>query len=190
MAKEIRDWFNRDDPNHVAAYFRFRRTGEWPAGFIGTDVWFQDGWEEELLRRTSEHRPPQAVTLMVEEYSRVLEIVEKLAFQGYEFILDTLGLDRLSLRVRYWEPDVMTGVIEDQLSREWVFPHGQTVGQLVQTAFKAILTSLEHRAREHFLFRGKPVLQPHLDVEQVWAMLPDRETHSSETVLWTVDKTE
>ncbi len=106
------------------------------------------------------------------ELDRIADIVDKIAFPGYTFLVDTVAGRLYSIRVRYVEPDVMSGVPEEQNGRQWVIPEGQTRGQIVQTCFKAILTSLEHRAREHFLYRGKPVLQPHLDIDGVWASMP------------------
>ena len=109
--------------------------------------------------------------------AELLQVVDWLRFPGYTFWVGTLAADVYFLQVRYDEPDVMTGVKETQQGRMWAFPADQTPGQVVQTAFKAILTSLEHRAREHFTYRGKPVLQPHLDVDRLWELLPKAEVH-------------
>ena len=114
-----------------------------------------------------------------DELNRVRRIVEEVKFPGYTFTVEALG-DHVYVQVSYNEPDVMSGVVEEQRGRKWLLPSGQTVGQVVQTCFKAILTSLEHRAREHFLWRGKPVLQPHMDLEQVWQSLPAAERFAEE----------
>ena len=113
------------------------------------------------------------------ELNRIMAVVDQVAFPGYRFDVGFLGPgpDRKTvhyfLDVAYNEPDVMTGVVEEQRGRKWAFPEGQTEGQIVQTCFKAIMTSLEHRAREHFLFRGRPVLQPHLDLRKLWEAAPE-----------------
>lgn len=39
-----------------------------------------------------------------------------------------------------------------------------TDSEIVGTCFHAIITALEHEAREHFLFEGVPVYDAHLDV--------------------------
>lgn len=108
------------------------------------------------------------------ELSRIQEIIWQIRMPGYGFIVEAVA-DEFSLQVFYDEPDVMSGVRETQRGRRWVFPAGQTVGQIVQTAFKAVLTSLEHRAREQFAYRGRPVLNQHLDIEQVWNGMADRQ---------------
>lgn len=112
------------------------------------------------------------------EDARVREIVGRVSFPGYEFQVenDTPGY---FVRVYYREADVVDGVEDYQWGRRWYVEPNSTPGQIAQTCFKAVLTSLEHRAREHFLYRGKPVLQPHMDVDKVWEMLPDRPTHAA-----------
>ena len=40
-------------------------------------------------------------------------------------------------------------------------------GEIVQTAFKAVLTALEHEARENFTYRGHSIFDPHWDVEKL-----------------------
>jgi hypothetical protein len=42
-----------------------------------------------------------------------------------------------------------------------------TTSEIVQTAFKAVMTSQEHIAREFFTYRGKQVFGPHFDVEKL-----------------------
>lgn len=68
----------------------------------------------------------------------------------------------------------------EQRGRKWLLLPGQTVGQIVQTCFKAVLISLEYRARELFLWRGKPVLQPHMDLEKVSEALPSADRFAEE----------
>jgi hypothetical protein len=114
-----------------------------------------------------------------DELARVRQVVAGVKFPGYTFTVEPLA-DHVYVQVSYDEPDVMSGVVEEQRGRKWLLPAGQTVGQIVQTCFKAILTSLEHRAREHFLYRGKPVLQPHMDLEKVWESLPAADRFAEE----------
>ena len=40
-----------------------------------------------------------------------------------------------------------------------------TRSEIVSTAFLAVLTALEHEAREQFRYRGRPIYSPHYDVE-------------------------
>ena len=52
-----------------------------------------------------------------------------------------------------------------QRTRKWQLSAHMTPSELVQTALKCVLTSLEHEAREHFTYRGAAIFGPHFDVE-------------------------
>lgn len=112
---------------------------------------------------------------MNDDFGRLMTIMENVKFPGYVFEYGMLTQKLFFVRVFYREPDVMSGVTEDQRGRIWPIPAESTTGQVVQTCFKAILTSLEHRAREHFLYRERPVMQPHLDIDRLWELALPRE---------------
>lgn len=48
--------------------------------------------------------------------------------------------------------------------RKWPLSVHMTDGEVVQTAFLALMTALEHEAREQFKFCGVPVMSPHYDI--------------------------
>lgn len=52
-----------------------------------------------------------------------------------------------------------------QHGRKWLLSEHMTAGEIVQTAFKAVLTAEEHEAREKFLFRGSTIFSPHFDID-------------------------
>lgn len=60
-----------------------------------------------------------------------------------------------------------TGKPELQATRRWVLDRQITPSQLVQTALKCVLTSVEHEARERFKYKGEPIFGPHQDVDQL-----------------------
>lgn len=126
------------------------------------------------------------------ELERVRAIVADVHFPGYTFAVVELAGEPIgpppmiamapvpiehpiAVQVAYNEPDVMTGVVEEQRGRLWVINHAWGAGQIVQTCLKALLTSLEHRAREHLLWRGRPVLQPHFSLDELWKLAAPRE---------------
>ena len=78
------------------------------------------------------------------------------------------------LQGRYMEQDVVTGDPEDQHTRKWLLSRHMVKSEIVQTAFKCYLGSLEHRAREHFTYRGRRVLGPHFDVDALWEICKDK----------------
>lgn len=98
------------------------------------------------------------------EYEDFDEVLSHVEFQDY-----TLGLiqedGRCYLQGTYFEPDVITGELELQKTRKWLLSPHMTKSEIVQTAFKMCLTSMEHRTREHFLYRLERVYSPHYDVE-------------------------
>lgn len=54
--------------------------------------------------------------------------------------------------------------------RKWRLSPHMTDGEIAQTALKAILTALEHEARERFLVDGVPVFDPHYDLDKLVAL--------------------
>jgi hypothetical protein len=49
-----------------------------------------------------------------------------------------------------------------------------TRSEIVQTCIKLVMTSMEHRAREGFTYRGKRVFGPHFDVDAIWQLCADK----------------
>jgi len=120
---------------------------------------------------------PDKVNNMDKTLEVVQRVVDCIQYPGYTFRVGTVGA-LPCIWLTYNEPDTLTGVVEPQQSRMWVFPPEQTEGQIVQTCFKALLTSLEHRAREHFQYKGAPVLMPHLDMSDL-VELAKRHCHAA-----------
>ena len=75
----------------------------------------------------------------------------------------------------YMEPDVTSNdkTPVKQTTRSWFIPHNSTRTQVVQTCFKLVLTSMEHRAREAFTYKGKRVLSPHMQVDNVFETMKE-----------------
>lgn len=160
--RDVIGFFEVYNVEHLKALARYQVTGRWPDGFLPDTVYCSPGFETELSAAVElawgENYPMEAREWQA-ELERVQAVIDDINMPGYQFILEPVG-DLFSIQVSYVEPDVMSGVPEEQRGRRWVFPAGQTRGQISQTAFKAIMTSLEHRAREQFLYRGRPVLNP------------------------------
>jgi hypothetical protein len=58
--------------------------------------------------------------------------------------------------------------------RKWRLSEHMTDGEVVATAFKAIITALEHEARELFKFDGQPVFDSHIDIHKLVALHRDQ----------------
>ena len=98
------------------------------------------------------------------------QIVTECSFPGYAFAVTEDGRGAIYLQGRYDEPDVDTGQTEPQKTRRWFLSPQMTKSEVVQTAFKCVITSAEHRTREWFTYRGRRVFGPHFQVDALWAI--------------------
>lgn len=57
------------------------------------------------------------------------------------------------------------GIVKDWTSRKWPLSFHMTKSEVVATAFKAVMTAIEHEARENFRYKGRSIFGPHIDVE-------------------------
>lgn len=55
----------------------------------------------------------------------------------------------------------------EQSTRKWLLSPFMTDSEIVQTAFKMILTAFEHEIREQFRYDGAPIFGPHFDVNDL-----------------------
>lgn len=104
------------------------------------------------------------------------KVLTKLTFPGYTF---DFGIENgnMYVRVKYDEPDVFKGTNETQYGRKWWIEPDNDEMQFTQTCFKALLTSLEHRARENFLYDGRPLMHPHRTLQEAWEAAEREERH-------------
>jgi hypothetical protein len=87
------------------------------------------------------------------------------SFPGYTFRLE-VG-ERTYLQATFFATCAKTGEREVQFTRKWYISHEATVSEVVQTALKLVLTSVEHEARESFKYCGHAIFGPHLSVEKL-----------------------
>ena len=96
--------------------------------------------------------------------SEIIEILANVKFPEYHFAFNTDG-GKWYLQGEYEEDDILTGKPELQKTRKWIISPFMTKSEIVQTAFKCALTSMEHRTREHFTYKNHRVFSPHYDVD-------------------------
>ena len=114
-------------------------------------------------------------TWWTQRLTRVTGLVSSTTFPGYRFqVTGSWVTGLITVHVEYEEADVMSGVEETQHGRRWIIEHDATDMAVIQTCFKALLTSLEHRARENFTYDGRAILQPHYDLNTLMAISPAR----------------
>lgn len=117
---------------------------------------------------TSEQRT-QYVAPRIASVPALLAILEDVTYPGYRFKTGVMS-DGYFIQVEYDEPCVDTGQMKEQRGRKWYVSSHATRGEVVQTVLKAVLTSAEHRVREHFTYRGRRVFGPHFDLDQLVAL--------------------
>lgn len=105
---------------------------------------------------------------------QVQDVVQCCTFKDYTFTVKVDGRGAWYLQGSYLEEDVDTGKWETQVTRRWFLSPAMTRSEIVQTVFKCALTSMEHRTREFFRYRGKAVFGPHFDVEALWQLCAEQ----------------
>lgn len=96
--------------------------------------------------------------------SEAQEIIDNIQCMDYNFTIVNKD-DHSYLQAWYNEKDIDTGIEEVQKTRKWLLSKHMVKGEIVQTALKCVLTSLEHRAREHFKYKGELIFCPHFDID-------------------------
>lgn len=105
--------------------------------------------------------------------TEIEEILGTVQYRDWQFILGEDG-DRAYLQVQFDAPDMTTGEPELQRGRKWFLSPHMTKSEIVTTSLKAVLTAVEHEAREDFKYKGKAIFGPHWDVDALHEQLTAR----------------
>lgn len=99
--------------------------------------------------------------------TEITSILRQCSFPGYTFVLLTLygNPSAFYLQARFKAPNAITGDVEDQATRKWLLSPHMTRSEIVQTALKCVLSSVEHEARETFKYRDHAIFGPHFSVD-------------------------
>jgi len=109
--------------------------------------------------------------IMSDEIVRL--VLGRISFPGISFVLgDKNGTLYLQVRSDGGRCNV-SGAAMAWSGRKWMLSRHMTVSEIVQTAFKAVMTALEHEARENFKYRGAAIFGPHFDVERLVSLAAD-----------------
>ena len=98
------------------------------------------------------------------EMRKVLELCQ---YPGYTYHLSEVMYESPYLVCTYDEPNGVTGKTEQRVTRRWMLTPEITPSELVETAFRCVLTAMEQRVREMFAYRGRPVMDWNHDVEML-----------------------
>jgi hypothetical protein len=105
--------------------------------------------------------------------AKIPAVVAECEFGDYTFDVLFTAAGNIYLQARYVDADIVTGRAEQQFTRKWLLSTHMTRSEIVQTCFKLAMTSMEHRTRERFTYRGKRVFGPHFDVDALWQICAD-----------------
>jgi hypothetical protein len=107
---------------------------------------------------------------------RFERILKEVVYPGFTFEVRLDG-DRPYMQIRCDEGLCnVTGKPLEWSGRKWFLSEHMTRSEVVQTAFLAAKTAVEHELREKFLYRGQAIFEPHYDVELL-VDLCDRGNH-------------
>lgn len=104
--------------------------------------------------------------------NRFTAIVEQVALPfGWRVIIEVTPEADYFLRVLAEDgTDNVTGTPTTWKGRKWPLSFHMTDGEVVQTAFLATMTAVEHEVREMFSFQGQTIFDPHYDIYKLVAL--------------------
>lgn len=102
---------------------------------------------------------------MIRTLAQLKAILDGVRFHNWEFFSDYMD-GGYYIQVRFIAPDNHTHELGlEQRGRKWYVSAHSTPNEVVQTCLKAVLTALEHEAREQFTYKGVSIFQPHMDLD-------------------------
>jgi hypothetical protein len=107
-------------------------------------------------------------------FHELRNVITQIQFPDYIFVVGESSHGFTYLQGVYEEADTITGEMETQYTRRWALSPMMTKSEVVATAFKCVMTSAEHRVREHFLYQNKAIYQPHHDVDKLLEICDER----------------
>lgn len=99
-------------------------------------------------------------------YGQMQDVVSRIKHPLFQFSVVQRGSDPY-LQVSFLAMDHMSQAEGIMKGRKWLLSSHMTPSEIVQTALKAVLTAMEHEAREDFTYRSRAIFAPHFDVEQL-----------------------
>jgi hypothetical protein len=113
-------------------------------------------------------------------------IVDRLDYPGYHFTIRNEAHAGYSLQIRCDEGTCnVTGKPLSWTGRKWKLSSYMTDGEVVQTAFMAVMAANEHETREKFTYRGVSVFDPHYDIEKLVELRRQPDALKERTAAWT-----
>lgn len=109
---------------------------------------------------------------------RLRETLVNIAYKEWTFRIEKDGIGLWFLQVVVNGPCAATNEAITWSGRKWRMSMHMTTSEVVSTALKAVLAAEEHEARERFLYKGRAIFGPHLNVEHLWRIAGETEVRS------------
>ena len=93
--------------------------------------------------------------------------LKRVHYKDWILSINWQGIHSIYMQGGFDAPNVETGQVEWTRTRKWLLSRHMTRSEVIQTAFKLVMTAEEHETRERFLYRGEAVFQPHYDIEDL-----------------------
>ena len=106
------------------------------------------------------------------DFVRILDLVR---YRDWEFHAIEQSNGEAFLQLSWVGPDTDSTEFAELKSRKWKLSPWMTKSEVVQTAFKAVLTAEEHEAREAFRYRNVAIFGPHFDVDDLVDRIPRKD---------------
>lgn len=103
---------------------------------------------------------------------RVQTVIDNVSYPGFKFVLQPKE-GALWLRVEADSNCTSSGAPLVWKGRPWRISLYATDTEIVWTCFKAVLTALEHEARELFKFKGVAVADSHVNIHNLADFIKD-----------------
>lgn len=99
---------------------------------------------------------------------QIKTILANIQFMNWEIRLLEKG-DGYLLQIIFMDVDVENPDLGPvpQHCRKWYVSPYSTESEIVETAWKAVKTAMEHEVREKFMYRGRRIFSPHFDVNKL-----------------------
>lgn len=97
------------------------------------------------------------------------EYLKDVRYKDWDFNVHMDG-ERVYLQVGFWDydsdlPPHLQHEKMYQKGRKWMLSPYMTKSEVIQTAFKAVMTAEEHETREKFTYRARNIFGPHFNVD-------------------------
>jgi hypothetical protein len=109
---------------------------------------------------------------VIKSFNEIKNAVDdcKYRVDGWTLFVGQRATGEIYLQIHMVQPCTKTGHVQSWTGRKWPLSQFMTRSEIVQTVFKAVMTAIEHEARERFHYRGRPIFGPHYDVDKLWSM--------------------